>query len=101
MTFHQSLTAERWRSFPLERRVLMIGSELKRLEHWLEAGDRPAAEQCVERAVELLDLSVATARSGPQRREFCRARELIRGVLFAPEPLQGARLLSHALVGDI
>lgn len=101
MTFHQGLTPERWQSFPLDRCVLMIGSELKRLEQWLERGDREAAEQCVERALELLDLSVATARPGPQRREFCRAREVLRGVLVSSEPLSDARVLTRTLIGDL
>lgn len=101
MRYHTGLTSERWRGFTLATRLLHVGAELHRLQRWLEHGDREEAERCVERAIELLDLSVATAQSGAQRREFCRARELIRGVLLSSDPLNEARLLSRALIGNL
>lgn len=101
MTFHRTLTAERWATMPARTRLLHIGAELKRLAHWIEAGDRETAEQCVARALDLLDLSVATAHPGVQRQEFCRAREIVRGVLFSPDPQREAAHLTRALVGKL
>lgn len=98
--FHTTLTEARWVSFPMQVRLLNIGAELKRLEHWLERGDHAEAGRCMERALELLDLSVATAHPGAQRREFCRVREVLRGVLQTEQPVESVRQLRHTLIGD-
>lgn len=98
---HEGLTPERWATFPLRTRLLHVGTELTRLEHWLERGDAAAAAGCAERARALLDLSVITARPGRERRELCRAREVLGGVEEASDPRREARLLRRALVGDI
>ncbi|TSC71669.1 MAG: hypothetical protein G01um101438_974 [Parcubacteria group bacterium Gr01-1014_38] len=98
---HQTLTEERWRALPVSQRLLAVGAELKRLQHWLGRGDASAARACVERALELLDLTISASDPGLRRRELCRAREIVRGVLSAADPQHEARLLTRTLIGDL
>lgn len=99
--YHGGLTRERWAAFPMRRRVLHVGAELHRLQRGLARGDGRESRRSVERAIELLDLTVETARPGRQRRELCRAREVLRGILLADDPQREARRLARTLVGDL
>jgi len=52
---HRGLTAERWNQFPLERRLLMIGSEFARAIQLASENDgRADVQRCYHRARELL-----------------------------------------------
>jgi hypothetical protein len=77
----------------------MIGSELKRLQYWNAVPDPEAAQQCTERAVELLELTIAGARSGPQRRELCRVRETLRATQQKEEKADSLSVLLRTLIG--
>lgn len=102
MTLHRGLTPERWTRFPLRERLLMVGTELKRYHHWMSAGDDGAAARAADRALELLDLTVLVSGAGTQRRELCRARELLLGALRdATHSLQDVRAVTRALVGNV
>lgn len=100
--FHKTLTQERWVAMSMETRLLHIGAELHRLEGWLTRGNVKLAQQSAERALELLDLSVAAADPGPQRREFCRLRELVAGfyVKTDNDPVE-VRALRRVLIGNL
>lgn len=79
---------------------LHLGSELHRLERSLTRGDRQETEHSWRRALELVDLSVQTARPGAGRRELCRVREVLLGILRTTEPVHELRQLRRVLVGD-
>lgn len=80
----------------------MIGTELKRMEHWRTLHDPGTAERSAERATDLLDLTIHGSVSGPQHRELCRAREVLREILKNGDaageqlPILLASLIGHA-----
>ncbi len=58
---HRGLTPERWNRFPLERRLLMIGSEFGRAVQLVtEDGGRTDAHRCYQRARELATWTIQT-----------------------------------------
>jgi hypothetical protein len=81
LIFHPGL-AERWANFSFDRKILMIANELNRAKNLLrDAGDPIESSRALERAFELIDLTVDGA-SGSARFEFLRFREVL-GQLYA------------------
>ena len=78
LKLHPTLS-ERWTSFSESQQILMIANELNRAIHWIRHGRRHAVNLCYERAFELLDLTVGTAKKSTLRRELLRAREVMAG----------------------
>ncbi len=74
---HPGLTQERWSSFPLPQRLLMVANELNRAEHWLGREDREEGRRCLARTLELADLTAETIGRGRLLKEFLRWRELL------------------------
>ncbi len=101
MTYHNGLTVERWATIGPLRQLLMIGTELKRIDHWLALGDEGETTRALERALELLDLTVATAHPGSQRRELCRAREVLRGAVRHVSAREELQQLTRTLIGTL
>lgn len=99
--YHAGLTAERWAALSLRERLLHIGAELIRLQRWLDSGDEAAARACVERALELFDLTVLTCQPGVQRRELCRAREIVRGFLLTHDQSPDLPALMRVFTGGL
>lgn len=73
---HPSLTPERWATFPTEKQIFMIANESNRLLSALK-NDQPEedAKLCIERALELTDLTIAVQK-GTLRYELARWREV-------------------------
>lgn len=55
----------------------MIANELNRAKNWIEKNDLEEVNNCYERALELLDLTVEITKSGNRLREYLRLREMI------------------------
>jgi hypothetical protein len=83
---HASLRPERWARFDLERQILMIGNEMHRASRLLAAGDRTSRRLAYERALRLVDLTVAVQDRRALRRELLRWRDLIAMLYVDPEP---------------
>ncbi len=86
MTQHSGLTAERWAAFSLEQQVLMIGNEMQRGTRLLGPGERLLLQQCYERVLRLVDLTVEVNARSTLRRELLRWRDLIAAQYVAAEP---------------
>ncbi|MBI4135405.1 hypothetical protein HY477_01590 [Candidatus Uhrbacteria bacterium] len=80
-SFHHNLVESgRWATFSIFEQMGNIGSEVDRALHWNEKGDQTSARRAVDRALELLDLTVADRRyrAIPGRlKELTRAREVL------------------------
>ena len=86
--YHQGLTLERWRALSWDRRLLNIASELMRLKNRIQEGDETLANQAIERALELTDLSVESwpdGKSSSFLHEFLRFREVLAGFYVSKE----------------
>ncbi len=74
---HRELASGRWREFSFVDQMGNIGSEVERALAWRERGSAEHSEKAVERALELLDLTIADARNRRRLRELTRVREVL------------------------
>lgn len=76
LKFHKTLNVERWSAFPTDQQLLMISNELSRILSGIKAkGSWGELKACMERAFELVDLTVELARPALQK-ELLRWRTL-------------------------
>lgn len=81
---HATLTPERWASFSLATQMMNISSEIARAESFEKKQDFPHRDRALDRAHELIQLSVAGASTRPRRRELSRLKEMFLGASFDP-----------------
>jgi hypothetical protein len=80
---HRDLAAGRWFTFSLIQQMANVGSEVERAISWRERGNPDYSRRAVERALELLDLTIADARHRRRLRELTRVREVLADYFFA------------------
>ena len=85
MTQHAGLTEERWATFDLDQRILMIANEMNRTSRALGAADPAARRRGYERVLRLTDLTIATRPRPALRRELLRWRDLAAALFVADE----------------
>ena len=76
LRLHPDLTAERWGQFSLAEQLANVGSEVGRMVRWRERDGR-LMTRAFDRALELLDLTLADPRWRDRLREIARIRELL------------------------
>jgi hypothetical protein len=87
--WHKGLTLERWATFPAETRVAMIENEVSRARNAQRDGFYDSTRLALERALELLDLTVETPIERALRHSLLRWRErLAKAWLFPEDPIQ-------------
>jgi len=69
--------SERWKKMPLCEQMAHVGSEVSRAVHWRKKGKRDLSQNAVDRALELLDMSLDAANSFPRLKEIARVREAL------------------------
>ena len=74
---HRELAAGRWFQFSLVEQLANTGSEVERALSWQQRGDVEHSLRAVERALELLDLTIADVRNRGRLRELTRVREVL------------------------
>lgn len=74
MIYHQGL-ADRWKGMSLLEQMANIGSEVDRALTWKTKNNAPFCQKAVERALELLDLSLGSTTEFPRLKELARVRE--------------------------
>jgi hypothetical protein len=85
VAWHRDMTVEKWASYPLETRMLMIRNELSRARNSQKAGYYGSTKLALERALELLDLTVETGVRGARLGDLLRSRERIARAYLFPE----------------
>lgn len=73
---HDQLASGRWQSLSLIEQLANVGSDVARAARWY-GKDQQRCEQAFDRAIELLDLTIADDRWKGRRKELTRARELL------------------------
>ena len=66
---HSTLANGRWAELPLPTQMGNIGSEISRALRWKAKGNTARMTSCVERALELTDLSIQCAQLDRSRKE--------------------------------
>lgn len=74
---HEQLAAGRWHTLSLMEQLANVGSDVARAACWY-GKDPQRCEQAFDRAVELLDLTIADERWNGRRRELTCARTGLR-----------------------
>ena len=73
---HRELAAGGWGRLSLAEQLGNVGSEVGRMRRWRDRDER-LATAAFDRALELLDLTLADARWRGRLKEIARARELL------------------------
>lgn len=74
---HQQLAHGRWQQFSLMEQLAHVGSEVDRAAHWLKKSDTINSRHSIDRALELIDLTLDDQRWNKRRKEIVRAREVL------------------------
>ncbi len=74
---HKNLSQERWQSFDKQTQILNIASELSRAKNWLLKEDNQEVNNCIERALELADMTINDKKWRKGLKEFFRWRNLL------------------------
>jgi hypothetical protein len=74
---HKKLAAGRWFDFSLIEQLANIGADIERTIRLKKRGDMQASQQAFERALELIDLTVADPKNRKRLKEILRAREML------------------------
>ncbi len=80
---HKDLAAGRWQSLSLMAQLGNVGSEVERALKWQEKGNDEYARLAFERALELIDLTIADPGNRKRLKEITRMRELLVDYFFA------------------
>ena len=76
MSHHQQLANGRWRQFSLMEQLANIGSEVERTISWRNR-NLQNSRLAFERALELIDLTLADEKNAKRCKEITRCRELL------------------------
>lgn len=71
---HKELAAGRWFQFSLIEQFANIGSEVERTIRYKQKGDHEDSQAACQRALELLDLSIADPKNKKRLKEILRIR---------------------------
>jgi len=73
---HKELAAGKWQKLSLMEQMANIGGEVSRVLHW-QNKDEKLYENAINRALELLDLTISDPRWQNRLKEIVRTRELL------------------------
>ena len=77
MIIHKELAAGRWFKFSLIEQLANVGVDIERTIRWRDKGDLEMSRKSFERALELIDLTVADPKNKGRLREILRTREAL------------------------
>jgi hypothetical protein len=87
---HRELAEGRWAHLPFVEQMAHVGSEVERTIAWAGKGKPEYSRRAFERALELLDLTVADARNRSRLRELLRVREALADHFFFDNAYQSS-----------
>jgi len=79
---HKSLSSGGWQEMRFIEQMANTASEVERSLKWKEKNNLPYAEKAIERALELLDLTLEDPKNKPRLREIARVRETLVDYFF-------------------
>ncbi len=89
MIHNKGLTAERWFEFSVCEQMANIGCDIDRSVRWRDKGDLGLSHGVFERALELLDLTIADPKnSGGRLTELVRLREFLKDYFLCDNEYQ-------------
>ena len=88
---HRELASGRWNGLSFAEQMANIGSEVERTISWKNKGRQEYSHRAFERALELLDLTVADAKNRARLRELLRVREALADHFFFDNSYQSTQ----------
>lgn len=74
---HKNLAGGRWQELSFFEQMANIGSEVERTIKWKNKGNMEYSRMAFERALELLDLTIADEKNKKRLKELLRIREIL------------------------
>jgi hypothetical protein len=74
---HKDLSAGRWNQLSFLEQMSNIGSEVERALNWRAKHNTAYSQQALERAFELIDLTLDSIKGFPRLKELARLREAL------------------------
>ncbi len=74
---HKGLASGRWAEMPLAEQMANIGSEISRALNWQKKGKKELSIKALNRALELLDMTVSSIKEYSKLKELFRVREAL------------------------
>ena len=71
------MTPEKWQRLSKEEQILNIAAELSRAKFWLKEKNREQVLNCLNRAFELIDLTINASRHQKDLKELLRFRDIL------------------------
>lgn len=79
---HKNLAAGRWKELSFVEQMANIGSEVERALNWRVKNNADYAQKACERALELIDLTLAANKTPAHFKEIARLREAVVDYFF-------------------
>lgn len=79
---HKELAEGRWKQLPFLEQMANIGSEVERALNWRAKQNSAYSQQTFERALELMDLTLDSAKGLARLKELARLREALVDYFF-------------------
>jgi len=92
---HPGLAAGRWFKLTLIEQMANVGSEVERAILWRGRNNEAYSVKAIERALELLDLTIADAKNRGRLREPLRVREALADYFYADNLYGSSDALWH------
>ena len=86
--WHKDLATGRWNELSFIEQMANIGSEVERALNWQAKNNVVYSQQAFERAIELMDLTLDSAKGFGRLKEIARLREAIIGYFFGDNEFQ-------------
>lgn len=77
MIQHKNLASGRWFELSLIEQLANVGSEIERTINWEKKGNLEYSQKAFERALELIDLTIADPKNRMRLKEVVRTREAL------------------------
>jgi hypothetical protein len=77
MYVHRELAEGRWKQLPFVEQMANVGSEIERTIAWRQKHQPAISGRAFERALELLDLTIADRKNRSKLKELLRLRETL------------------------
>jgi len=74
---HQQLASGRWQEMTFFEQMANVGSEVERTISWQKKNNPEYSQKAFERALELLDLTIADSNNRKRLKELTRLREFL------------------------
>jgi hypothetical protein len=74
---HRELAEGKWKLLPFAEQMANVGSEIERTISWKAKGRLDFSGRAFDRAIELLDLTIADAKNRRRLKELLRVREVL------------------------